>query len=315
MKHNVKITIVILVMFLLTQFIGLYVVNSYSTQKVIDGNITKINATKTLPYGMEVPELEKTSYEINFISILISFVIAITILFLLTRIRARFVLRGWFFVVTVLAIGIALNAIIPAWTYSSWIALGLAAPLALLKFYRRDFISHNFSELLIYPGIAAVFVPLLNLKSMILLLVVISIYDMWAVWKSGIMQKMAKFQMDELKIFSGFFIPYTSKKEKRKIQQLREQIKEKKISPEEADKKGIKVNVAILGGGDVIFPIITAGVVLKTWGVLPAVSIIFGAFLGLGLLLFFSEKKKFYPAMPFISSGIFLAMLLSWLFL
>ena len=73
-------------------------------------------------------------------------------------------------------------------------------------------------------------------------------------------------------------------------------------------KKGIKVNVAILGGGDVIFPIITAGVILKTWGIYPAIGVAFGALLGLGLLLFFSEKKKFYPAMPFIAAGIFLAI-------
>ena len=51
------------------------------------------------------------------------------------------------------------------------------------------------------------------LKTVIILLVVISIYDMWAVWKSGIMQKMAKYQMDELKIFSGFYVPYASKRQ------------------------------------------------------------------------------------------------------
>jgi len=28
--------------------------------------------------------------------------------------------------------------------------------------------------------------------------------------------------------------------------------------------------------------------------------------------LFFAEKKKFYPAMPFITAGIFLSILISW---
>ena len=126
---------------------------------------------------------------------------------------------------------------------------------------------------------------------------------------------MAKFQMDELKIFGGFFLPYANKKEKAKIEILRMKLKEKKITKKELMKKGIKVNVAILGGGDVVFPIIISGVVLKTLGVWPAIAVIFGALLGLGGLLLFSEKKKFYPAMPFISAGIFLALGISLLFL
>ena len=64
---------------------------------------------------------------------------------------------------------------------------------------------HNLTELLIYPGLAGVFVPLLSIWTMIFLLVLISVYDMWAVWHSGIMQKMAKYQINKLKIFSGFF--------------------------------------------------------------------------------------------------------------
>jgi len=79
-------------------------------------------------------------------------------------------------------------------------------------------------------------------------------------------------------------------------------------------KKKIRANVAILGGGDVIFPIIASGVMLKTWGFLPAVLVIAGATLGLGALFFLAEKKKFYPAMPFISAGIFLGILVGYLF-
>jgi hypothetical protein len=92
--------------------------------------------------------------------------------------------------------------------------------------------------------------------------------------------------------------------------------------------KKIKVNLAILGGGDVIFPIITSGVVLMTksinlplglspfiGGFWPAIFVTFGATLGLTLLFLFSEKKKFYPAMPFITAGIFLGLILSYLLL
>ena len=45
----------------------------------------------------------------------------------------------------------------------------------------------------------------------------------------------------------------------------------------------------------------------------PREFVIAGAVLGLGLLFIYSEKKKFYPAMPFITAGIFLGMLISYL--
>lgn len=122
---------------------------------------------------------------------------------------------------------------------------------------------------------------------------------MWAVWKSGIMQKMAKYQMDNLKIFQGFFIPYISKKVRLKI---------KKMKKSELKKKKIAVNLAVLGGGDVVFPIITSGVMLKFWGLGPAMLTILGATLGLLGLFIYSEKKKFYPAMPFITIGILISL-------
>jgi len=48
-------------------------------------------------------------------------------------------------------------------------------------------------------------------------------------------------------------------------------------------------------------------------GFIPAVFTIAGATLGLSLLLILSEKKKFYPAMPFITGGIFIGLILSYL--
>jgi len=314
MKHNVKITIVILVMFLIAQFIGLYVVNSYSSQKVVDGQIVN-NTGKIFPYGMGFQgEEQNITITESLISLLFSLIIAISLIFILIKIKARFIMRTWFLVVSAIALGISFTAFLPTIKYAPWIALAFAIPLAVGKIYKKSIVTHNLTEILIYPGIAAVFVPIFGILSIIIILIIISIYDMWAVWKSKIMQKMAKFQMEEVNFFGGFLIPYASKKVKEKIRNLKLKFQDEERLQKEFKKSKIKVHLAMLGGGDIVFPIITSGVVLKIWGLFPAILVIVGALLGLMGLLMFSEKKKMYPAMPFITAGMFLGMLVSYLF-
>ena len=99
MKHNPKITIILIAMFVLTQFIGLYVVNHYSPTKVVNGKMVNVTAPN-LPYGLKSPEIEKESDYRGFLyGIIFAFIIAIAILFLLTKFNAAFILKLWFFVV------------------------------------------------------------------------------------------------------------------------------------------------------------------------------------------------------------------------
>ena len=301
-------------MFLVTQFIGLYVVNFYSPIKIINGELVE-KTSVDLPYGMQPPEVkEDKEYAQVFMSIIFAFVIAIVLVFLLTKFNVDFVIRLWFFVVVSIALGIAFNSIVPSIPFQIIIITLIAGIFSFFKIYMKNLYIHNLTELLIYPGIAAVFVPLLTLWSMILLLIVISIYDMWAVWHSGFMQKMAKYQINKLNLFSGFFVPYASKGVREKVKLMRQKSKNSKKAKKELQKHKFKVNVAILGGGDVIFPIITSGVVMKTvgFGLEGALFVTVGATLGLTYLFLNSEKKKFYPAMPFITAGIFIAMLIAW---
>lgn len=313
MKHNLKITVILLIMFLITQFIGLAVIKADPFNVVVntDGEEQKVPN----PYlsWIHPPEAEEeTDFLTKFLpSIVVAFIIAIVLLFILSKFELSFILRAWFFLVVTFAISLTIYAfeILVPWTINPIVALIIpliiAIPLAVKKIYGRNFLVHNFTELLIYPGIAAVFVPILSLITIAALLIIISLYDMWAVWHSKFMQNMAKYQIDKLKIFSGFFVPYVSKRVRAKL---------KKLTKSQLKKKKIKANVAILGGGDIIFPIITAGVMFNTLGIVSALLVIAGAVIGLGGLFFFAEKKKFYPAMPFITAGIFLGIILSYLF-
>lgn len=306
MKHSVKITLILLCMFFIAQIIGIIVINLYQPEvrQVLDENGTLINVTSyNLPYGVDPPQ--GVTPGASLLSILIAIVIAVCAMFFLMKFGANVFLRIWFFVVIVLALGIAINAFILDIKYASLIAFIIALPLAFFKVFKRNIIVHNATELLVYPGISAIFVPLLNIWTICILLILISLYDMYAVWHSGHMQKMAKYQISKLKIFSGFFIPYLGKKDKELISGEKKSIKIKS--------KKIKVSVAILGGGDVVFPIILAGVVLRTLGFLPAMLIAVGATAALASLFYISEKGKFYPAMPFITMGCFIALAVDYL--
>jgi len=318
MKHTKKITAILLVMFILTQIIGLLVISAYSPKQITVINQTTGEKESTtispkLPYGMQPSEIKP---EISLFSIIIAFAIAVFLILILTKLKAELFLKIWFFIVVILALGITINSLFLNFhlpnlaVYSAYLALIIAIPLAVFKVWKRNIIIHNITELLIYPGIAAVFVPILSVPTIIILLVLISGYDIYAVWHTGFMQKMAKFQINELGIFGGFFIPYASKKMKEKIKKIKSKLAKLKTNSAKqklAKQAKIKINLAILGGGDIVFPIIMSGVIFRNsnFGLIPAIFTTLGASLALFWLFIKAKKAKPYPAMPFISSGCF----------
>lgn len=296
MKKGLYATIIILSMFILAQFIGLVVIESYSPVKFIDGEKVNISSPEVPFFGGETPKTNQDFIEVLF-SFLLSFVVIIFFVLLLTKYKSEKFFRVWFFLVVSLALSVVFNLAFINLPYSKYIAVGFSMLLAYFKVYKRNLIIHNLTELIVYPGVAAAFVPLLSPLTIFILLILISIYDLWAVWKSGIMQKMAKYQINQLKIFSGFLVPNITSKERGKIKAISNKKKTK-----------IKINMAVLGGGDVVFPIIASGVFYRNFGLGYSLSIIIGATLGLSYILFFGDKKKPYPAMPFITAGILLGL-------
>jgi len=302
-KHKTSITIILLSMFFITQLIGIFVIGAYlprQSVQVINGTEQNVTITPQLPYGMQPPEMKPNDALSFLVSLIISFVFAIVLIFVLMRIKAALFIRIWFFVVVIIALGI---------TITSFISL---SPLRGLWYI--PYIS-LLTELMIYPGIAAVFVPILNIWTILALLIIISLYDIYAVWHSKFMQKMAKFQINKLKLFTGFFVPYADKKTKDKIRLIRQRYKSKKIPDSVAKKQKFKISLAILGGGDVVFPLITSGVMLKTFamplGIIGALLVSVFATLALLALFIFSKKGKFYPAMPFITAGCIIGMIVA----
>ena len=96
-------------MFILTQFIGIYVVDSYSSVKVVQGNVIEVDSP-ALPFGLETPELkENREFNYAFGSIIFAFIIAFSLLILLSKFKIEFFIKLWFFVVVLIALGISFN--------------------------------------------------------------------------------------------------------------------------------------------------------------------------------------------------------------
>ena len=79
---------------------------------------------------------------------------------------------------------------------------------------------------------------------------------------------------------------------------------------------------AILGGGDIAFPLIFSGVVMD-WTITQGTSqmlalyqtlaVTIGATAALTLLFVFAKKDSYYPAMPFLSAGCLFGFAIVWL--
>jgi len=289
MKHNWPITLMLIGMFLLAQVVGLSILNSYVEAKTGTGETIWKPLPAIAGYGLQRPEVAPS---FSVIYIIAALIIGTILILLIIRWQKVALWKLWFWLAVLLCLHIAFAAFM-----SPGYAFILALLLGTLKIYRPSVIVHNATELFIYGGLAVIFVPILSPVTTIILLVLVSLYDMYAVWKSQHMARMAQFQAKS-GIFAGLLLPYAPKK----IVLTRKQ----------ATEPGI-VRTAILGGGDIGFPLIFAGVVMKTFGLQQAVFISLGAALALFGLLYYGQKKRFYPAMPFITAGCLVGYALAFL--
>lgn len=258
MKHNFKVISLMILFFLVAQIVGLVVVDYYNHSD--------------LPLGIEKPEFEQQT---SFIPLFFFMLVATFLILMLFKFKLFWLWKFWFFLSVFITLIISLNVF-----FGIIFALIFAFILTLWRIFIPNPIVHNFSELFIYGAMAAIFIPILNLLSIFVLLILISIYDYIAVRKTKHMIKMAKTQ-SKAKLFAGLAVPYGK-------------------------------NLAILGGGDIGFPLLFSAVVMMHFslGLFDFRTYIVPLFSGLMLLALFvyGEKKKYYPAMPYITLGCVLGL-------
>lgn len=228
--------------------------------------------------GLQILQIQPISLG-NFLG---SFTFAtVVILFISFFFRKRKLKAGIFralFLLTTFAAGTFLAGI---WL-SQTIAAIIIAALLLIWLKKPSIIIHNLCVMLAIAGVGIIMG--LNLKplAIIALLAIFSIYDFIAVYQTKHMVRIAR-EMAEGGALFGYFVP----------QELSEMTKTTKYN-------NMGSRILIIGGGDIVFPlilIISVAVQSITGAAIVAIFTLFGLFLS--FFLFISQKKRApLPALP-----------------
>lgn len=305
MKHSWQVSAVLLCIFLAAQIIGLFVIQSYfdaeASEKATKEAGKPVVIYQGLPYGFERPDI---SPNISYIYIAAAVIIGTVLMLLIIKFRQLSLWKLWYLLALVIGLAFSFASFLPK------IAAGvLSLIISLFRVFRPNILVHNLAELFIYGGLAAIFVPIMNVRSAAILLALIAIYDFIAVFHLKHMIVLAKFQTSN-RIFAGLFVPKqlslksafstiaaspTATAENKPRQP-------KRLAEESYSDSG---SYAIVGGGDVAFPLLFAGTLLSAFGFYKTLIIPAFAAAALLVLLIIGKKGKFYPAMPFIAAGCF----------
>ena len=296
MKHNYTVTIALIALFVLAQIFGLFLLS-------IDADISVNEETgeRDVQFGdTAIGDRPETTSIGVLVFLFIGVLIGTLLLLYLARTNRVNIWKAWFFLASWIAIALALNVFVELSIFA-WL---LALIITSARIYYPNIFTQNIAELLMYAGIAVFLIPMLDVAVMVVVLILISLYDMYAVWKSKHMVKMAKFTA-ESDLFPGLSLKYN-----RKTNKPTKSSNEIKMS-----KKTRKASTGILGGGDIVFPLLFTGTVMLSLinqgveefiALQQALIITITSALALGTLLFLGQKQKFYPAMPFLSIGCFI---------
>ncbi|MCJ7479391.1 MAG: presenilin family intramembrane aspartyl protease [Candidatus Nanohaloarchaeota archaeon QJJ-7] len=218
--------------------------------------------------------------------------VATGILLLLYRLKNELVVKIWFNSALVITALMFFDAFLP-----SIAALAFALVLIGARYRTGSFLVRNLSDVIPFAGAGAFFGVVLGLRAAIVLFALLAVYDYIAVNRTGHMVKLAE-QGIESGTMMGFQYP-------------KEEIGDRPVSGERMEKSGDKVGM--LGGGDVIMPMMLAVSIVPVFGPAAAVSTIAGAATALFVFLTVIQQRdteRFYPAIPVVGSGALFGLVL-----
>jgi presenilin-like A22 family membrane protease len=272
MKFRLPLFLKIFALFGLTQLIGIYA------------------AYKFLPVLGYIQPARISGFSLSDIIILVIFVFFL--IFIVKRFNLLSLIFFRFFLTIVIFAGT--QAILALWLSPLISTLAAVLLLGLFWFFNNVFLQ-DLIMVLTFAGIGAILGISLAPETVILILVILSFYDIIAVYKTRHMVKLAEAMMQSRAIF-GFVIPSS-------FEGFRERMI--RVSPGE--------QFMILGSGDVILPLLLSASLVRNS---VAQSVIIAAFSMLGLFLMhliFTNQKARRPmaALPPIALAAIIGYLVS----
>jgi len=180
-----------------------------------------------------------------------------------------------------------------------YLTLAFSIGLPILRYFYPKVITQNLAIVISIIGASSYLGLGLTSLQVLILLIVLSVYDVIAVHFSGHMVSMFKNLAQGGAIFS-IIIPS-------KFKNLSAKIKEKGINT--------SGDFMYLGTGDLAFPLIFSASLLKE-NIVASLFVIFGSFLGVNLIyayFYITKTRKPVAALPPIAFGCILGYLLSFL--
>ncbi|MFA5406231.1 MAG: presenilin family intramembrane aspartyl protease [Candidatus Nanoarchaeia archaeon] len=183
MKYQPITTLYLLILFTLTQLVGLYVTNYYQASSI--------------PYNLESP-MVSDGWSIYY---LFGGILLMTIIFyLLTRLKYERFLKLWFSAAIIISMSLTLSAFI-----GEVMGLIIAIILSLIRLSTKDLYVHNITELLVYGGIVSIFAPLFSPLTALIVLIIIAVYDYVSVFVTKHMVYLAQSQ-SSANLFTGLIV-------------------------------------------------------------------------------------------------------------
>lgn len=164
---------------------------------------------------------------------------------------------------------------------------------AVSRFRTDDMLLRNALDTVPFAGAGALFGAVLGVQAVLVFAALLAVYDYVAVNKLGHMVTLAKAGA-ESNTLMGFQYPKAGVEDAADNVEL------------SAERSGETVRVGMLGGGDVIVPIVIAVSLIPLFGTGAAVSVVAGSAAALFLFLTViqsRETEQFYPAIPVVGSG------------
>jgi presenilin-like A22 family membrane protease len=241
MNAHVKL----LALYFLALIIGVLVLPAY-----IDFPTTASTGQTTVhadAYLLAPPAVQNEDW--SFVFIIVSVIIGTALVLLLIKFGKLLFMRIWLWLSFTVALTVAFYPFISH--IAGFILPVLCAIILSTLALSGSRTASTIVQLFVYAGIAALFVPILNLLAATIMIIIIAMYDIYMVYGSKMMVTLAKSQLQN-KAFAGLSVGSGYVHEERIV--------------EHKGKAVAKSTFAAVGGGDIAFALLFAGALMKYVG-------------------------------------------------